>query len=205
MKNVVIIAVALVVLLASCVHPSDAGKKRGSSGKTLEMLLVANPDVYVGDTKQLIDTIFRAPQLGLPQVEPMFDVVNIPRSSFENAEMFRAHRNVLILDLGEGNPDKVYLYRDRWATPQVVIEIAAASRRSLDSLIVRYAAQTVSEMHEADYRRIDKVFASTAGTELMREVEQQFGCPVLLPDNQGIYLPEIIRADISGAEVFTYR
>ena len=43
------------LLVSSCGNGKDPNtvQKKGSSGKTLELLVVANEDVYTGDTKAL--------------------------------------------------------------------------------------------------------------------------------------------------------
>lgn len=180
MRKVYIVIFFATILFAACGQQGGTTQKKGSSGKTLEMLVVADRSVYAGDTKQLIDSLFKQPQMGLPQPEPMFDVVNIPTSSFYNTEMFRVHRNVLVCDIKEDNPNKAYQYADRWAAPQVVFELAASSRHALDSMIEHLAPRIIKEMHEADYRRIAKAFGGIAGYDLMHKVEQQFGFSLTL-------------------------
>ena len=169
------LVLVVALLFSACAGNSGGSQKKGSSGKTLEMLVVANRNVYNGTTKQLIDTLFRQPQKGLPQAEPMFDVVNIPVSSFENTEMFRVHRNVMILDVKDDNPDKVYFHKDQWAAPQVVFEFAASDRAHLDSLIEHYFPTVVESIYQADYRRIEKAFRGTLGYEQVEKIEKQFG------------------------------
>ena len=174
MKRIYGLLLVAALLLSACNGNKGTSQKKGSSGKTLEMLVVADRSVYNGSTKQLIDTIFRQPQVGLPQVEPMFDVVNIPTSSFQNTEMFRVHRNVMICDVKADNPNKAYFHKDQWSAPQVVFEFAASDRAHLDSLIEHYAPQVTEAMHQADYRRIEKAFRGTLGYELVEKIEKQF-------------------------------
>lgn len=175
MRSSLLLLMLCLLLFSGCTSNEIRQGKRGSSGKTLEMLLVADKSVYNGDTKHLIDTIFRAPQKGLHSAEPMFDVVNIPVSSFRNTEMFRVHRNVMLCEIADTNRNKVYKYVDRWAAPQVVFEFAASSRRALDSMISAHSVQVVAAMHQADYRRIAKAFGSTKGYEVMEAIHNQFG------------------------------
>ena len=98
MKRILVVLTCLLMVVA-CGHKTTTSTKRGSSGKTLEVLLVADKETYSGDTKNLIDSLFRRPQAGMPQIEPIFDLVNIPVSSFRNTEMFQVHRNVIICDI----------------------------------------------------------------------------------------------------------
>lgn len=182
MKNRLFLgAMALLVTLfmLSC-HRDGEGlstatpQKKGSSGKTLEMLVVANRDVYCGDTKALIDSLFGGPQYGLNQTEPIFSLVNIPVSSFENTEMFHVHRNVLKCDISPDNPNKVYKQIDVWSAPQVVFEFAVKDRATLDSFLVKYAPLVLDEMYAAEYRRIEKVYKSTEGVEINQYVKKHF-------------------------------
>lgn len=163
-------------LLCSCMGNQEkhVGKK-GSSGKTLEMILVANKDVYTGDTKQLIDSLFCHPQEGLMDVEPIFDLVNIPVSSFQSTEMFQAHRNIVICDIKADNPNKVYKHVDYWAAPQVVFEFAVKDRATLDSFLVKYAPTVVESMYAAEHQRIIEAFNDTKGIEIMDKVKEHFG------------------------------
>ena len=81
MKQLHAIILLAVALLAGCNSPeTKALGKRSSSGKTCEVLIAADKGLYTGATLALIDSIFRAPQEGLPQNEPRFDVVNVPVS-----------------------------------------------------------------------------------------------------------------------------
>ena len=135
MKKLFII-LAAVCLLWSCnnsINEHDGSQKRGSSGKTLELLVVADQDVYRGDTKELVDSLFGRPQDCLPQPESMFTVINIPMSSYRNTEMFRTHRNIVLLDVNPENSGKVYMHIDDYAAPQVVFDFARKDKESLSS------------------------------------------------------------------------
>ena len=107
MKKMFSVMLLVVSLLAACNNPkSDEPQKKGSSGKTLELMIVADKDVYRGETKELIDSLFARPQIGLPVPEKMFDIVNIPVSSYKNTEMFRNHRNIIYCDVNPTTPTR---------------------------------------------------------------------------------------------------
>ena len=173
--------VAAAMLLASCNSPeTKALTKKSSSGKTQEVLLAADKGLYTGATKELIDSILRSPQQGLPQPEPRFSVVTIPVSSLENTQMFQMHRNIVMCDIKEGNPDKVYIHHDQWAEPQVFVDIAASSEQSLRDLLRRYSTRIVDEIIKTEYRRMESVFYRDRNVELMKRVEKKFGFSVTL-------------------------
>ncbi len=171
-----VLAMSAMMLVVGCNSPENkALTKKSSSGKTQEVLLAANKGLYTGATKELIDSIFREPQQGLPQPEPRFSVVTIPVSSLENTQMFQMHRNIVLCDVKEGNPDKLYIHHDNWAEPQVFIDVAASSEASLCDLLRKHADRIVSELYKTEYRRMANVFYRDRNVELMKRVEQKFG------------------------------
>ncbi len=175
MKKFIIIIAAAVLFVACGGRQNEALKKKSSSGKTLEVLLVANKGQYYGMTRDLIDSIFRQPQDCLPQPEPRFDVVNIPVSSLHNAQMFRMHRNIILCELKADNPDKVYIERDKWASPQVVVGIEAKSEASLRDLLRKYEHRIVEAIYEAEHQRIINAFYNIRNVELMKRIKEKFG------------------------------
>ncbi len=163
-------------LLFSCGgRQNEALTKKSSSGKTLEVLLVADKGQYYGATRDLIDSIFREVQPCLPQPEPRFDIVNIPVSSLRNAQMFRMHRNIVLCELKKGNPDKVYIERDKWASPQVVASIEASSEASLRDLLRKYQGAIIDAIYQAEHQRIINAFHNIRNVELMNRVMEKFG------------------------------
>ena len=165
------------LLVSSCGNGKDPNtvQKKGSSGKTLELLVVANEDVYTGDTKALIDSIFSSPQLGLPQMEKKFDIVNIPMSSYKNTEMFKVHRNVILLDVNPSNPDKVYMHIDEYAAPQVIVDFACKDVNSLQNNIRKYQEFMFRELYKAEHRRVIKAFKGMNGYDVNESIKKKFG------------------------------
>ena len=182
MKKTLIIMLSAALALSACNSPeTKALVKKSSSGKTQEMILAANRGLYTGATKELIDSIFCQPQQGLPQPEPRFDVVNIPVSSLENTQMFQMHRNIVLCDIREDNPDKLYIHHDKWAEPQVVIDIAASSEASLQNLLRKHSARIIDELYNAEYRRMAAAFYRDRNVDLMKRVQAKFGFSLTLP------------------------
>ena len=185
LKSLTTAVVVAAFLLSACTNQTDnTGGKRGSSGKTLEVLVIAGNGITAEGTttRKLVDSLLRSPQQGLMQREALFDVVYLPRSSYENSEMFHAHRNILLLDVNKENPDKVYFYRDREAAPQAVFEYAASSRRSLDSLFAAHASQMIDLIYETEHRRIQKAYLSTEGYKVEQQVRDAMGIDLALSE-----------------------
>ncbi|MCR4829678.1 MAG: DUF4837 family protein [Bacteroidales bacterium] len=177
-------AVVAVLLLASCGGDKLSGLP-GSSGKTLELLLVANNNAYSNRTQMVIDTLFRVPQPGLEgfnQPEPRFDVIRITNHDFEGNKMFQAHRNILLLEVAESNPNKLYMKQDSWASPQIVIQVKANSQKALDSLLYYNRDRLYKEYYNQEYRRMHKVFSAAPNYKVNEAVKQKYGLNIIFPE-----------------------
>ncbi|MBR1851259.1 MAG: DUF4837 family protein [Bacteroidales bacterium] len=177
------IAAIAATTIASCGRQQGGDtQKRGSSGKTLEVLMAVDRDLWNGTTTALVDSLFRAPQDGLPQPEPKFSVVNIPTSSLQNTEMFQNHRNILLCDVKADNPNKVYIHHNVKAYPQVWIEFAVASRQDFERLLRQHYPRIEQEIYNTEHLRIQKAFYATRNVPLMADIRRQFGFGLTFSD-----------------------
>ncbi len=183
-----LLTIMVVALLASGCggKMGELGKKKGSSGKTLELMVVADRNVYGERIKGVVEELWGSPQTGLPQPEKKFDLVNVPRSSFEEVEMFKVHRNVVILDINEANENKVYKHIDEYAVPQVIFDFAAKSTKDLDSLLRHYAPMVEEEFYAAEHRRIWKAYTEEEGYEVEASVKEAMGIGLKLSQSYGL-------------------
>lgn len=176
-----VVFAAAVALFSGC-GPTPLSGKPGSSGKTLELMVVSTDGIFDGSTKQVIDTLFSVPQVALNQPEPCFDVVHITPSSFEGNTMFQAHRNILLLEVNPQNINKIYIDKDVWASPQVVVRMTASDRRSLDSMLLARGERLQSEYYAQEYRRMNKVFSQKPDYKIQKFIEDKYGFSIVIPD-----------------------
>lgn len=156
--------------------------KKSSSGKTCEILLAADDNVYYGEMKALIDSVFRSSQEGLPQGEPRFDMVRVTIAKLNTTHMFRMHRNIVTCQIDQNNDDKVYIALDQYASPQVVINIAAKSDTSFMRLLRQYEQRILSAIYDAEHRRMANAFYNQRNVELMNRFKDKFGFGMTFSD-----------------------
>ena len=184
MKKIVLNFILSTVLIFSVVGCGEkkVATKPSSSGKTLEMLVVAGNSVYSGSTKEALKEIFASPQDGLNQPEPRFDMVQIAPSTFEGNSMFQSHRNILILEVDPQNINKIYMNKDVWSTPQVVIRMTSPDARSLDSMLMAYRGRILKEYYAQEYRRMEKIFSKTPGVKIINKIKEKYGFSLAIPE-----------------------
>lgn len=184
MKRIIaflVVTVTVASLLVGCGGNTMTGKP-GSSGKTLELMLVAKNSVNSGTTSAVIDSLFRTPQVALNQPESRFDVVHITPSNFEDNTMFQSHRNILILDVDPLGINKIYLENDKWSTPQVVIRVTANSREALDSMLLAQGERLLKEYYKQEYRRMDNIFSRTPAVKIINKIKEKYGFSLSIPE-----------------------
>lgn len=175
MRKLLLCMLTALALCACNNQTPDVAQKKGSSGKTLEMLIVADKAVYQGAVKELIDSLYASQQPGMMSPEGKFDIVNIPMSSYENSEMFRNHRNIILIDINPENPNKVYMHIDEYAAPQVVLDFAMKDVNSACENLRKYEGVLLREVYKAEHRRVIKAFNGMRDYDLCDKVVKKFG------------------------------
>ena len=146
-----------------------------SGGKTLEMLLIIPDSLYTKQMRDTIGTIFEKACETLPQKEPYFDLVQLNPSQYYNSEMFRKHRNVLIIDKRAGNNNTIKQAINKGCFPQAVFEIKADNIDSIYSILSSYANTIRFQFRKNEHIRIYNAFKRDENLKLTAETEKMFG------------------------------
>ncbi|MBL4755615.1 MAG: DUF4837 family protein, partial [Flavobacteriales bacterium] len=77
----------------------------GSTGKAGEVVVVMDPVYWTGDLGQHVKDNLAREHTGLPQPEPIFNIVPLPTASFKG--LFITHRNIILFSIGKDNPAKI--------------------------------------------------------------------------------------------------
>jgi hypothetical protein len=89
---------------------------------------------------------------GLPQEEPIFDVLFTPHSSFDH--IYQKQRNILITLIGPDYKDKVLVHKDRWAKGQIVITIMAPNKPAFVKLFESKSEEIIQIISDAEKTRL---------------------------------------------------
>jgi hypothetical protein len=176
--------VMLVIVISSC-STTESGKKP-STGSVNEMLIITNDksqwESTPGDT---IRAFFAAPQIGLPQPEPMFDMLNVADDNF--TEIFQKFHAILIIDINpQATETRTETQQNVWAEPQRVIRITA---KDLPSFYTEFNLKKESFLKlfiDLERQRTLTINQLTLDHELSAKVENKFGISLPLPE--GFYI-----------------
>lgn len=123
-----LILLASVMSAVSCKEGKKGGRNLlpAVSGATNEILVVMNKALWDGPMGDTVKGFFEQPQLGLPQSEPMFDVINLPLANFE--KNVKSHRNVLFVEVSPKVDTTALLFKESpWARTQKLFRLTATS------------------------------------------------------------------------------
>lgn len=141
------------ILLMMACNPDNTGLMPNVTGKAGEVVIVIEKPLWEGAAGQAFVNQLGGDVAALPQGEPMFDLVNIPRAAF--TDIFQTHRNLIITSISKNIKEPTVLVRsDVYARPQIVISIEANSSEQLATVIKERGAGIREKLIEKERDRI---------------------------------------------------
>ena len=148
------VAVTAVLTIASC---SEEKRKKvllpNISGKAGEVIVVIDKGLWEGSIGTVLRDTLTADCPFLPQREPMYNLVDVAPSGFNN--MFQIHRNIIVINVSSSVTEPgVVIRKDVWAAPQCVIYINAADSETATELIKANSQKIVTTLEQAERDRV---------------------------------------------------
>lgn len=128
---------SLVLLLQACSsEPQTAASRNAtlpsSSGSPAEVLLVVEDKIWNGPVREALLNTFALPVAGLPQEEPLFDLVKLDPANFSNL-LRRSH---ILVVVGLDSVVRKDINRNVYAFPQIVLKFSAPTQEELVRLLL---------------------------------------------------------------------
>jgi len=91
-----------------------------SSGNPGEVVLIMEKTAWEGSAGESFRSLLQEETPGLPQREPLFNLVNIPAKAF--TDLFKIHRNLIIVSIDPSIEQAgINVDYNRWSKPQLII------------------------------------------------------------------------------------
>lgn len=166
--------IAGLMALASC---KETGKRKSMlapvSGSTNEILVVMPKALWqesVGDT---VKHFFQQPQVGLPQPEPIFDVINLPSSAFD--KNVKSHRNVLIVSISNKvDSASIEFYESPWARSQKLFKISAPDDEAFYRIFDANKEKIMGVFLKAERDRLIGVFKKSSDEKIFNTFRDKY-------------------------------
>lgn len=175
------------IFLISCGTKNERAISR-SSGKTAEMLVATNSEArWEGPVGDAIRNYFGQDYEVLPQVEPLFEFAHLPISSLTDNKMFKAHHNILIVEIDENATENtIEARKDFWSKPQRIINIKSPSDEEFVAFFEEKKESVMSIFMDSEYERLQKTFYAFRDRDIMADIKDHFGFSLEVPS--GFYV-----------------
>ena len=151
------------------------------SGKPGEVAVVCTKVEWESEPGSTLRTLLCDEVPYLPQVEPAYDLFNVPQQAFN--KVFQVHRNIIIIDTDKKYTESTLsVYRDVWSTPQLVIGIKAPDAATAAELIARRGDKILSTLEQTERDRVITNIHNFENADLHKTVQKMFGGAPLFPN-----------------------
>ena len=120
-----------VLLLAGSLFSCDNDNTvlhKNITGKAGEMVVVISKQSWEDSPGKLIRQTLAQPHVGLPQDEPLFDLIDVPHEAFK--DIFKSTRNIIQTSISANTDNPGISFTDDvWAFPQATIQIKATNQQ----------------------------------------------------------------------------
>jgi len=174
------------LFFVSCSGDKTAGQR--SSGKTAEVIVVMKSEVQwkgvIGDT---LRAFFSKEYPLLPQPEPLFKLVFVPKSNFSGSKMFKPQHSILIVDINKKyKKAELQVRKNMWAEPQSIIQITAPNNNAFIELFEQKKDFILKVMEGSERQRLINTFAAFRDYEVKEQIKKMFHFSLEIPG--GFYI-----------------
>lgn len=174
-----IIAVFVAGLLYSCSDDS-AIMKQNITGRPNELLVVIGEDYWEGKTGELIRESLAQQQLGLPQPEPVFGLINVAPAAFK--KIFKTTRNIIQISISPTISTPEIIMKDNvWAAPQATVEIKVKDAVQFEQFFSENSNKILSYFISAEKKRLTATYEKTYENTVYNMLNNEFGVSMKVP------------------------
>lgn len=177
----ILILPAILLSAVSCKEGQKGNTMFSSvSGSTNEILIVMNKALWNGAVGDTIKRFFEQPQLGLPQAEPVFDLINLPLANFN--KNVKSHRNILFVEISPDADSTMLLFKESpWAKSQKLFKIVATSDSAFYRLFQEDKEKIMGVFVKAERERLAEIYRRTADSKIFNLFKNKYkmllSCP----------------------------
>ena len=150
------------------------------TGRAGEMVIVVPTETWDGEVGHSFRQVMAQPQLGLPQDEPIFELIDVPPSAFK--EIFRTSRNIVRIKISSKvDTSKVEFKKDIWAWPQAVVDISAKSKEEFLDIFNKNSDKMVGYMIKAERDRLIMNYKNYHDKAAKNTIKEKFNIKLNMP------------------------
>lgn len=187
MKNIQYIIIIVTILFSSCGGSNESPLLPKTSGAAGEVLVITTQGQWKGPIGESYREVLEATEDILPQPEPVFTVVHVPRDGF--SKIFHTHRNIILTKVGpEYKEAKILVQKDVWATPQLLLNVVAPDNKAAAALIKEKRDRIFSLLIDAERKRIRQNYKINLDGEIYQMLRKEHHISLVVPSSYEVAL-----------------
>lgn len=177
--NQILVILLIGIIVLSCDQGSTVMHKN-ITGRAGEMVVVISKENWEGTPGQTIRDNMAQPQIGLPQEEPLFTLIDVPHEAFK--EIFRSTRNIIQTRISP-NVEKsgVTMTDDIWAYPQATVQLNAKNPEEFVALFNQNKDKILAYFLSAERERNTLNYSRVYEKAVYNTLSQDFGVSMKVP------------------------
>lgn len=170
---------SLVLSISSCKKTKKA-MQPGISGNSYEIMAVMNKTLWESTVGDTLRSVFMQDMDGLPQKEPLFSMVNIPLTFFD--QELKTHRNVLQVVISKKVKKADILFKkNAWARHQMFVKMLAPDAESFYSLLVENKQKLLSLFLGEELKRLKSYYTKYPNSSIYNNLKNNYGYTLSIP------------------------
>lgn len=179
-----IFTLAVLLVVSSC----DTTKQQGGAAGTImpnitggagEILVVMDNFNWDNSTGELMKDILMEEVPGLPQSEPLFDVIQVTAASFDGFYQF--HRSIVLTTIESGLEPNIRFRENVWAKPQIMVQLEAPTSTDLKQLISDNELRIRNFLVQYDRKRLMDIYEDSKDPAIQKEIADHHQVLLAIP------------------------
>lgn len=149
------------------------------SGAAGEVLVIMDSFNWDNSAGEMLKDILKEEFSGLPQSEPLFDVIHITAGSFDG--IFQFHRSIVLTTIESGSESRIRFRENVWAKPQILIQMEAPTGAELKKLISENDQRIQSFLVQYDRKRLMNTYKASKDQAIQKEISAHHQVRLAIP------------------------
>jgi hypothetical protein len=168
-----------VIMIQSCSNDSTV-MHTNITGYSSELVVVISNESWKGSTGKLIRETLAQQQLGLPQDEPLFDVIDVPHAAFK--KIFKSTRNILQTSISVNvEKEGISFTDDVWAYPQATVQIRAKTAEKFAEIFKENGDKILTYFIAAEKERQTMNYSKFYAKGVYNVLNENYGVTMKVP------------------------
>ncbi len=172
----------MIILISFSACQTDKNYKPNVTGVAGDVLVVIDDTIKASVAGELIRNMLTQPVLGLPQDEPIFNMIQTPQRAFP--PYMKTLRNLIVIEVGSNQKnDTILFYNDYYAQSQAYISIKAKNTSELSTILKNNEVKIISFLLKAERTRGITYINQYPEQQIIKSIQAQWGISLTIPNS----------------------